>query len=69
MIKTRKVSRTGLDDIISAASTKTAKILGLSGANVKTRRGRARLQMRDALAPGLDGAWTRGKTYEKVCAF
>jgi hypothetical protein len=28
---------------------------------------RARFQMRDALAPGIDGSWASGKTeYEKV---
>jgi hypothetical protein len=28
---------------------------------------RARLQMRDALAPGIDGSWTTGKAeYKKV---
>jgi len=47
----------------------TTMILGLSEANVKPRLSRARLQMRDALAPGLDGAWSRGKSYEKVRAF
>jgi len=49
--------------------SETAKVLGLSEANVKTRLCRARLQMRDVLAPGFDGAWTRGKAYEKVRPF
>jgi RNA polymerase sigma-70 factor (ECF subfamily) len=34
--------------------TETAQVLSLSEANVKTRLCRARLQMRDALAPGFD---------------
>jgi len=34
---------------------------------VKTRLLRARLQMRDALAPGIDGSWTTGREeYKKV---
>jgi RNA polymerase sigma-70 factor (ECF subfamily) len=35
----------------------TAELLGISEANVKTRLSRARLQMRDALAPGMMEAW------------
>jgi RNA polymerase sigma-70 factor (ECF subfamily) len=35
----------------------TADLLGLSEANVKTRLSRARLQMRDALAPGIMDNW------------
>ncbi len=58
-----------LRDVQHLSINETAKILGLSEANVKTRLSRARLQMRDALAPGLDGAWIRGKSYEKVRAF
>jgi hypothetical protein len=34
---------------------------------VKTRLSRARLQMREALAPGYDGNWTcESKTYKGV---
>ena len=58
-----------LRDIQHLSITETAQVLGLSEANVKTRLSRARLQMRDALAPGFDGAWTRGKGYEKVRPF
>src|SRR5207245_294956 len=43
-----------------------AKLVGISGAAVKTRLLRARLMMRDALAPGFDGAWKKGREYEKV---
>ena len=45
----------------------TAHILGITEGNVKTRLLRARLQVRDALAPGIDGNWSTGKTeYHKV---
>jgi RNA polymerase sigma-70 factor (ECF subfamily) len=46
-----------LRDVQHLSITETAQALGLSEANVKTRLCRARLQMRDALAPGFDGAW------------
>ena len=58
-----------LRDVQHLSITETAEALGLSEANVKTRLSRARLQMRDALAPGFDGAWSRGRTYEKVRPF
>src|SRR6201987_3987137 len=58
-----------LRDVQHLSITETAKVLGLSEANVKTRLCRARLQMRDALAPGFDGAWRRGRTYEKIRPF
>jgi len=58
-----------LRDIQHLSITETAQVLGLSEANVKTRLCRARLQMRDALAPGFDGAWRRGRAYEKVRPF
>jgi RNA polymerase sigma-70 factor (ECF subfamily) len=58
-----------LRDVQQLSITETAKVLGLSEANVKTRLLRARLQMRDALAPGFDGAWSRGRAYEKVRPF
>lgn len=54
-----------LRDVNHLSITETAQILGLSEANVKTRLSRARLQMRDALAPGLGGLWS-GRTCEKV---
>jgi RNA polymerase sigma-70 factor, ECF subfamily len=53
-------------DIQHLNIAETAKVLGISEANVRTRLLRARLQMRDALAPGIDGGWTRGRGYEKV---
>jgi RNA polymerase sigma factor (sigma-70 family) len=58
-----------LRDVQHLSINETAKALGLSEANVKTRLSRARLQMRDALAPGFDGAWSRGRSYEKVRPF
>jgi len=44
-------------DIQNLSIAETAAALGLTEASVKTRLLRARLQMRDALAPGIDGAW------------
>ena len=58
-----------LRDVQHLSINETAKVLGLSEANVKTRLCRARLQMRDALAPGFIGAWSRRRTYEKVQPF
>lgn len=58
-----------LRDVQQLSINETAEILDLSEANVKTRLCRARLQMRDALAPGFDGAWSRGREYEKVRPF
>src|SRR6201993_2120910 len=58
-----------LRDVQHLSITETAQVLALSEANVKTRLCRARLQMRDALAPGFDGAWSRGRTYEKIRPF
>jgi len=56
-----------LRDVQSLSTSETAQILGLTPANVKIRLLRARLQMRDALAPGIDGSWSSGKSeYQKV---
>jgi RNA polymerase sigma-70 factor (ECF subfamily) len=45
----------------------TAAALQISEASVKTRLLRARLQVRDALAPGIDGAWSLGEgNWKKV---
>ena len=56
-----------LRDIQHLSIQETAQVLNISEGNVKTRLLRARFQMRDALAPGIDGSWTSGKTeYEKV---
>ena len=56
-----------LRDIQHLSIEETAQVLGISTGNVKTRLLRARLQMRDVLAPGFDGSWITGKReYEKV---
>ena len=41
----------------------TAQVLGISEANVKTRLSRARLQLREALAPGFDRSWTSDRDF------
>jgi RNA polymerase sigma-70 factor, ECF subfamily len=53
-------------DIQQLSIEETAQVLGISESNVRTRLMRARLQMRDALAPGVDGSWSRGRMYQKV---
>jgi len=54
-------------DVQKLSITETAAALGLKEATVKIRLLRARLQMRDALAPGIDGAWSLGEnSYRKV---
>jgi RNA polymerase sigma-70 factor (ECF subfamily) len=55
-----------LRDVQQMSIADTAKTLGISEASVKTRLLRARLMMRDALAPGFDGSWAQGKDYSKV---
>jgi RNA polymerase sigma-70 factor (ECF subfamily) len=49
-----------LRDVQQLSITETAVVLGITEANVKTRLSRARLQMRDALAPGLSELWNQG---------
>ena len=46
-----------LRDVQQMSIAETAKALGISEESVKTRTSRARLQMRDRLAPGWRGAW------------
>lgn len=48
-----------LRDVQQMSIAETAKALGISKENVKTRTSRARLQMRDRLAPGWGGAWAK----------
>jgi len=56
-----------LRDIQHLSIEEASQVLGISAGNVKTRLLRARLQMRDALAPGFDGSWVTGREeYEKV---
>src|SRR5215510_9076440 len=56
-----------LRDIQHLSIEEASQVLGISPGNVKTRLLRARLQMRDALAPGYDGSSVTGREeYEKV---
>lgn len=56
-----------LRDVQDFSIAETAEVLGISIANVKTRLLRARLMLRDALAPGIDGGWSFGDgTWKKV---
>ena len=48
-----------LRDVQQMSIAETAKALGISKESVKTRTSRARLQMRDRLAPGWGGAWRK----------
>ena len=59
-----------LRDIEHLSVAETAEMLNISEASVKTRLLRARLQVRDALAPGFDGYWNTGSTtYKRVRPF
>jgi RNA polymerase sigma-70 factor (ECF subfamily) len=56
-----------LRDVQKVNIAETAKALGITQASVKTRLLRARLQLRDALAPGYDGGWSGAeKGWKKV---
>ena len=55
-----------LRDVQDLSIKETTIILGISEATVKTRLHRARLLLRDALAPGSDGCWVKGQPYRKV---
>ncbi len=55
-----------LRDVQNLSIKETTTILGISEATVKTRLHRARLLLRDSLAPGFDGCWIKGQTYRKV---
>jgi RNA polymerase sigma-70 factor (ECF subfamily) len=54
-----------LRDIQHLSIEETAEALGISRAAVKTRLLRARLMLRDLLAPGLGGAWFNRLPFEK----
>jgi RNA polymerase sigma-70 factor (ECF subfamily) len=59
-----------LRDVEHLSVAETAQMLNISEASVKTRLLRARLQLRDALAPGFDGYWNTGSTtYKRVRPF
>src|SRR5271163_5046860 len=55
-----------LRDIQNLTIRETSTILGISEAAVKSRLHRARLLLRDSLAPGIDGCWGKGLAYRKV---
>ena len=56
-----------LRDVQHFSIEETAELLGINKNAVKTRLMRARLQMRDALAPGIDGSWSTGRReYQQV---
>jgi RNA polymerase sigma-70 factor (ECF subfamily) len=48
-----------LRDIAHLSIDETAQVLGLTLGSVKSRLLRARLQMRDTLAPGFGGSWSK----------
>jgi RNA polymerase sigma-70 factor (ECF subfamily) len=54
-----------LRDVQRLSIEETAKYLGISTASVKTRLLRARLMLRDLLAPGLDGSWNSRLSFAK----
>jgi RNA polymerase sigma-70 factor, ECF subfamily len=54
-----------LRDMQQLSIEETAKALGISTASVKTRLLRARLMLRDLLAPGLGGSWSSRLSFEK----
>lgn len=54
-----------LRDVQHFTIEETAEALGISRASVKTRLLRARLMLRDLLAPGLGGAWLTRLPFEK----
>jgi RNA polymerase sigma-70 factor, ECF subfamily len=54
-----------LRDMEQLSIEETASALGISTASVKTRLLRARLMLRDLLAPGLGGAWSSRLSFAK----
>lgn len=59
-----------LRDVQGLNIRETADALRITEGLVRTRLLRARLQMRDALAPGYDGSWVSGSaSYKKVRPF
>jgi RNA polymerase sigma-70 factor (ECF subfamily) len=55
-----------LRDIQNLSIKETSTVLGISESAVKTRLHRARLLLRDSLAPGIDGCWSKAQPYRKV---
>ena len=58
-----------LRDLQHLSTKETSTILGILETSVKTRLHRASLQLRDSLAPGIDGYWVKGLPYRKVSAW
>ena len=54
-----------LRDVEHLSIEETAKTLGITTASVKTRLLRARLMLRDLLAPGFGGPWSARLSFEK----
>ena len=54
-----------LRDVEQLSIEETSKALGISVPSVKTRLLRARLMLRDLLAPGLGGVWSSKLSFEK----
>jgi RNA polymerase sigma-70 factor, ECF subfamily len=54
-----------LRDVQNMSIEETAKMLGISTPSVKTRLLRARLMLRDLLAPGLGGSWATKLPFAK----
>ncbi|HLW87315.1 MAG TPA: sigma-70 family RNA polymerase sigma factor [Terriglobales bacterium] len=54
-----------LRDMQQLSIEDTAKALGISVPSVKTRLLRARLMLRDLLAPGLGGSWSKALSFAK----
>jgi RNA polymerase sigma-70 factor (ECF subfamily) len=57
-----------LRDIAHLSIDETAQVLGLTLGSVKSRLLRARLQMRDALAPGFGGTWSNAAQDQRARA-
>jgi RNA polymerase sigma-70 factor, ECF subfamily len=60
----------GLDVPLVWSTKETAQILRIGKGCVKTRLARARLQMRNALTPGIDVSWMTGRVeFAKIGPF
>ena len=55
-----------LRDVEHMSVAETAAALGIEEGNVRTRLMRARLMLRDELAPGYDGSWLTEGRWKKV---
>jgi RNA polymerase sigma-70 factor (ECF subfamily) len=55
-----------LRDVEDMTAAETAAALGIEEGNVRTRLVRARLMLRDELAPGYDGAWLTEGRWKKM---